>query len=506
MRCVLRAGVRVQVPGATSPWARAAPDAGGPARAHWWLACTLCTCVLGASKARGLCLLTVYFRCSSDESSDEEVAAKAKKAPAKKTPEPKQAAKKDESSDEDSDSDDSEDEKPAAKKAAPAKKAAEPKKAAKKDESSDENSDSDDSEDEKPAAKKAAPAKKAAAKKEESSDEDSDSDSEDEKPAKKAAPAKKVEAKKAAAKKEESSDEDSDSESEDEKPAAKKAKAADGKAVKSKKADSDSDESDSDEDDDEEMKTNNKRKAPEAEDKAGANTRVFLGGLPFKATEKDIKDMFGKCGKIDKVELPMNAEGRPAGFGFVTFKDVAAVAKAVEMDGQEMMSRWIKVKEADGNDGKPKFGGTPNGAPKPKPEGCTSIFMGNLSWDVDEDTIRSFFAECGEITSVRFATDRDTGDFKGFGHVSFAESDATDLAVAKAGEFVAGRAIRVDFAEDRKPGGGGGGGGRGGFGGGRGGRGGGRGGFGGGDRSPAPVNKNRGSIQASQGTKISFDD
>jgi hypothetical protein len=45
--------------------------------------------------------------------------------------------------------------------------------------------------------------------------------------------------------------------------------------------------------------------------------------------------------------------------------DVASVAKAVEMDGQEMMSRRIKVKEADVHDGKPQFGGTPNGAPKP---------------------------------------------------------------------------------------------------------------------------------------------
>ena len=360
-------------------------------------------------------------------------------------------------------------------------------------------------------AKKAAPAasqKKAEpkkqAKKDESSDEDSDSDSEDEKP-KKAAPAPKKAEPKKQAKKDESSDEDSDSDSEDEKPAAKKAKTANGSAVKSKAAESESESEDDSDDGDEEMKTDNKRKAPEAATEA--NTRVFLGGLPFKATDHDIETMFGKCGKIKTIELPMNAEGRPAGFGFVTFEKASSVAKAIAMDGQEMMKRWIKVKEADGNDGKPKTGGTPNGAPKPKPEGCTSIFMGNLSWDVDEDTIRSFFADCGEIISVRFATDRETGNFKGFGHVSFAETDATDKAVAKAGEFVAGRAIRVDFAEDRKPGGGGGGGGGGGRGGFGGGRGGGRGGGGrGGGRSPAPVNKNKGSIQASQGTKISFDD
>ncbi len=144
------------------------------------------------------------------------------------------------------------------------------------------------------------------------------------------------------------------------------------------------------------------------------------------------------------------------------------------MDGEELMGRWIKVKEADGKDG--KGAGTPRS--KEKPEGCTTVFVGNLAFEIDEDTLRETFSDCGEITNVRFATDRETGDFKGFGHIQFAESDATDKAVAKAGEMVAGRAIRVDFAEERQPGGGGGGGG----GGGRGGFGGGGGGFGGGGR------------------------
>merc|ERR1719498_411526 len=120
------------------------------------------------------------------------------------------------------------------------------------------------------------------------------------------------------AKKDESSDEDSDSDSEDEKPAAKKAKTANGSAVKSKAAESESESEDDSDDGDEEMKTDNKRKAPEAATEA--NTRVFLGGLPFKATDHDIETMFGKSVKSRPSSCPMNAEGRPAGFGFVTFE------------------------------------------------------------------------------------------------------------------------------------------------------------------------------------------
>ena len=45
--------------------------------------------------------------------------------------------------------------------------------------------------------------------------------------------------------------------------------------------------------------------------------------------------------------------------------------------------------------------------------------------------------------------DRETGDFKGFGHIEFADTASTDLAVAMAGEMVLGRAIRVDYAKGK---------------------------------------------------------
>jgi len=65
--------------------------------------------------------------------------------------------------------------------------------------------------------------------------------------------------------------------------------------------------------------------------------------------------------------------------------------------------------------------------------------------------VKEVFGHCGEISNVRLATDRETGDFKGFGHIEFAETEATDKAVAMAGQDVCGRAVRVDYANERKP-------------------------------------------------------
>merc|ERR1712183_1100727 len=78
--------------------------------------------------------------------------------------------------------------------------------------------------------------------------------------------------------------------------------------------------------------------------------------------------------------------------------------------------------------------------------------------------------ECGEISQVRFAEDRETGQFKGFGHIEFTDTQSTDEAVKMAGTEIMGRPVRVDYANSRRnsSAGGRGGGGRGGGGRGRG--------------------------------------
>lgn len=102
------------------------------------------------------------------------------------------------------------------------------------------------------------------------------------------------------------------------------------------------------------------------------------------------------------------------------------------------------------------------------------LFVGGLSWGTDDASLRAAFAQFGEIVEAKVVTDRDTGRSRGFGFVSYTDEAAAESARAKMnGATLDGRAIKVDMAHDRGPGGGGGGG-RGGGGGGYGGGGGGR--------------------------------
>lgn len=117
---------------------------------------------------------------------------------------------------------------------------------------------------------------------------------------------------------------------------------------------------------------------------------------------------------------------------------------------------------------------------------AAKLFVGGLSWDTTEDTLRNHFAQVGPVASAQVITDKFTGKSRGFGFVEMTNPDDAQKAIADLnGSQLDGRSIVVNEAKPMAPrenrGGGGGGyrGGGGGFGGGN--RGGGsRGGYGGG--------------------------
>ena len=47
-----------------------------------------------------------------------------------------------------------------------------------------------------------------------------------------------------------------------------------------------------------------------------------------------------------------------------------------------------------------------------KPPGCRKLYCGNLSYNIDDDTMCEFFKECGEIVGLRWLTHKDSGDFR----------------------------------------------------------------------------------------------
>eukprot|EP00253_Pinus_taeda_P029883 PITA_29883 len=105
------------------------------------------------------------------------------------------------------------------------------------------------------------------------------------------------------------------------------------------------------------------------------------------------------------------------------------------------------------------------------------LFVGGLSYGMDDMTLRESFTSFGEVIEARIIMDRETGRSRGFGFITFTSGEEASAAMSGMnGRELHGRTIRVDYATERTGGyrgGGGGGYGGGGYGGGGGGYGGG---------------------------------
>ena len=67
---------------------------------------------------------------------------------------------------------------------------------------------------------------------------------------------------------------------------------------------------------------------------------------------------------------------------------------------------------------------------------------------MDDEELRSWFGEIGEVSSVRIALDRD-GRKRGFAHIDFVHAASAVKAVAYNGEELNGRALRIDMSAPR---------------------------------------------------------
>ena len=91
------------------------------------------------------------------------------------------------------------------------------------------------------------------------------------------------------------------------------------------------------------------------------------------------------------------------------------------------------------------------------------LYVGNLNFDTNEDSVREAFSAFGTVDDVAIITDRQTGRPRGFGFVTMNNDGEAKAAMeALNGQDLEGRALNVNEARERSSSGGGGGGGGGG--------------------------------------------
>lgn len=76
-------------------------------------------------------------------------------------------------------------------------------------------------------------------------------------------------------------------------------------------------------------------------------TRLYVGNLPFSATEDSVRALFSKHGTVENVSLITDREtGRPRGFGFVEMSSADAARAMQALNGTDLGGRPLRVNEA----------------------------------------------------------------------------------------------------------------------------------------------------------------
>jgi RNA recognition motif-containing protein len=83
--------------------------------------------------------------------------------------------------------------------------------------------------------------------------------------------------------------------------------------------------------------------------------KIYVGNLPFTATEDQVRALFAAHGTVESVALPNDrVTGRPRGFGFVEMSQADAARAIQAVNGQDLGGRALRVNEAQD---KPRGGG-----------------------------------------------------------------------------------------------------------------------------------------------------
>jgi len=208
------------------------------------------------------------------------------------------------------------------------------------------------------------------------------------------------------------------------------------------------------------------RRQEEGPKSADGDCKVFVANMAFTTTEEELKAFFapGEVEDICWLQKPKEEGGNDdklfTGTAFLRFSTAESAREAVGKHGQVLLERELNINFAKPR--KPGQVGGPERAPREskwgkealgeKPEGCTTIFVGNLPYEIDDGEIHEFAKDCGVITGIRWLNDRESGKFKGCGFIDFADTESVDEFALKNGQALKGRAIRIDYASPKQQG------------------------------------------------------
>mmetsp|Transcript_16952 Transcript_16952/g.20700 ORF Transcript_16952/g.20700 Transcript_16952/m.20700 type:complete len:393 (-) Transcript_16952:205-1383(-) len=172
------------------------------------------------------------------------------------------------------------------------------------------------------------------------------------------------------------------------------------------------------------------------------NKKLYVGNIPYETSREELIEFFEQYGAVKDVYIPFDKETQlPRGFAFVTMTPEDADNAIENATGVELLGRTLDVKQS-----------LPRGQKAPvfeRKSAGLKIYIGNLSFDTEEDTLREIFSEFGPLDDLYLPIDQYTGRPRGFAFVTMAPDDASNAIEATDGLELDGRILRVNEAQPK---------------------------------------------------------
>jgi len=153
-----------------------------------------------------------------------------------------------------------------------------------------------------------------------------------------------------------------------------------------------------------------------------ADQKLFIGGLSWETTEKDLREYFSKFGNIESLTLKMDpATGRSRGFAFIVFSDVATLDKVIAAGEHVINGKKVDPKKAKARHGK--------------------IFVGGLTQEISDDDIKSYFQQFGNVVEVEMPIDKVKNQRKGFCFITFDNEQIVHELLKKPKQTINGKEV-----------------------------------------------------------------
>ncbi|KAI1705625.1 RNA recognition motif domain-containing protein [Ditylenchus destructor] len=158
--------------------------------------------------------------------------------------------------------------------------------------------------------------------------------------------------------------------------------------------------------------------------------KLFVGGLSKETSVETLRKYFSKYGNVVECNIPRNIDNSSRGFGYVAFNSEESINNVLNLSPHYIDNKAVGVKYTTVRQSE------------------FTLMTKKLSPNTTDESLREFYSRFGQLTESEVKLDRQTGQSRGFGYVSFCSQKELDSAIEVNTRIIDGVKVELHYKTD----------------------------------------------------------